>query len=181
MTNKSSKQDSYFANLKTIIDIGSTIGNGVVISFWRSLSMDNLLSIDLAAIRAGVSISTIQRYVTLGKLSVAKRSPRRQLYFDPLMIDEWRIWYAGHLEKVKKNKQRRFSALAKVNGMMVPGQLPCEEQDESDRDRLFALARGVDKKAAKAALVELRQKYTLRLPLEEQRLGIRFEQEKIAC
>ena len=129
---------------------------------------------DLAAIRAQVSCSTIQRYAILGKLPIAKRGPRRQLYFDPAEIDQWRLWYASHLERIKQNKQRRFSALAKVNGMMVPGQLPCEEQDESDRDRLFALARGADKKSAKAALIELYQKYTLRLPLEERRLGIDF-------
>lgn len=143
--------------------------------------MDNLLSMDLAAIRARVSPSTIQRYVTLGVLPVAKRGLRRQLYFDPVQVDAWQTWYRGHQEKVMEKKRRRASALSRVMGMMVPGQLPCEEQDESDRDRLFALARGADKKSAKAALVELRQKYTLRLPLEERRLGISFEQEKIAC
>lgn len=137
--------------------------------------MDNLLSMDLAAIRARVSPSTIQRYVALGAIPVAKRGTRRQLYFDPIQVDEWQIWYHQHQEKVLEKKRRRASALSRAMGMMVPGQLPCEEQDELDRDRLFALARGLDKKAAKAALAELHQKYMLRLPLEERRIGISFE------
>jgi DNA-binding transcriptional MerR regulator len=139
--------------------------------------MSDLLTADLAAIRAGVSYSTIQRYVTLGILPVARRGPRRQIYFEPVKIDEWRIWYRQNLETIKEKKRRRASALSKVNGMMIPGQLPCEEQDESDRNRLFSLAYGIDKEPAKKALIELYEKYTLRLPLEEERVGLVLNRE----
>lgn len=91
------------------------------------------------------------------------------------------MWFSGHQQKVKEKKQRRASALSRVKGMIAPGQLACEEKDEADRTRLFARARGTDKKAAKEALIELWQKYTLRLLLEEMRVGINLEQEKISC
>lgn len=137
--------------------------------------MGNLLTMDLAAIYAQVSVSTIHRYAQNGMLSIAKRGACRRLYFESAEIDRWKVWFKEHQEKVRERKRRRASALAKVNGMMLSGQLPCEEQDESDRDRLFKAAKGLDKAVARQALTELYQKYNgLRLPLEEQRVGITF-------
>lgn len=133
----------------------------------------DLLTMDLVAIRAGVSYSTVWRYVSSGKLPIAKRGPGKLVWFNPCDVDQWSVWFRQNVEKDRERRRKRLSPLARVNGMKVAGGLPCEEQDESDRNRLFILARGADKKQAMVALKELYLRYNkLRLPLEECRVGI---------
>lgn len=138
---------------------------------------NNLLTMDLAAIRANVSITTIQRYAYLGVLPVAVRGRNRQQFFDPEEVDRWAIWFKERRRRRLDQRRGRLSrALYQSRGMTAPGQLVFEEQDVDDRERLFAAVCSEDRSSAIAALKELHQKYNrLRMPLHEQRLGINLE------
>jgi phage terminase Nu1 subunit (DNA packaging protein) len=144
--------------------------------------MKDLLTMDLAAIRAGVSISTIQRNAASGSLSVAQRGSNRQLFFDSEEVDRWMVWFHAHIKKVKESKQRQISMLCRGSGIVVSDKLSCEEEDEFDRNRLLTLARGKDKEAARKALSELYTRYNrLRLLLEEQRVGFTLGRDSMRC
>ena len=130
-----------------------------------------LLTSHLAALRAGASCSTIHRYRNSGKLTVVKQGPRRILWFDPVEVDRWAVWFREYQKNLSRRKHS--TAVSCVNGMLVAGHLPCEEQDEADRSSLFTLAKSPDKKQARVALKQLYIRYNkLRLPLEERRVGI---------
>ena len=75
---------------------------------------------------------------------------------------------------------RGRSPWARTGHILLAHCLPADPwmvEDEAMRRRLLADAKGTNRRKALAALGELRERYRLRLPLVEKKLGLRIEAE----